>query len=82
MDDKHWVEKEIDRITKIRNHVDRLYELRQLAEDVANEFTYSMSFIDNACDDILNKSSKKACDETGYYDVTDITGDINPTLWK
>jgi hypothetical protein len=60
--------------------IERLQELNWLAEEVANEFTWQMSFIDAACDDAIAECSDEAKEYHGWHDAADITRDIDVTL--
>jgi len=69
------------RLLEIKNlpDADRLQELNWLAEEVANEFTYQMSFIEAACDDAWDECSDESKEYHGYNDVSDITQKIDVT---
>ena len=59
--------------------IERLQELNWLAEEVANEFTWQMSYIEAACDEAMDECSDEAKEYHGWHDVADITQAINVT---
>ena len=69
------------RLLEIKNlpDIERLQELNYLAQDVANEFTWQMSFIEAACDEAMDECSDEAKEYHGWYDARDITRDIDVT---
>lgn len=70
---------EIRRTKSIKDKADRLEELKWLAEEIANNFTYAMSFLEDEIAFVLDRTSNKIKNETGYHDVCDVTQDINVT---
>lgn len=58
------------------NKTERLEELRDIAEEIANDFTYAMSFLEPEIEDALYNTGDKIKDELGYHDVSDVTQDI------
>jgi hypothetical protein len=62
--------------------IERLQELNWLAEEVANEFTWQMSFIDAACDEAMDECSDEAKESLGYHSACDITQDISVGNWS
>ena len=53
-----------------------LIALRDLAEDIANDFTYAMAYLEDEIQFVLDRRPEKIKRETGYYDVSDVTQDI------
>lgn len=75
------IELRLEEIKKLPD-IERLQELNWLAEEVANEFTWQMSFIDAACDDAIAECSDEAKETLGYHDPADITRDISVGNWS
>lgn len=73
------IKKLIKETKSIKDKSERLNALRDLAEDIANQFTYDMSWIEDEIDFVLERTPQKIKDELGYYSVCDITQDINVT---
>lgn len=71
------LEKRIKETKSIKDKSERLSELRDIAEDVANHFTESMSILELEIDFVLERTPQKIKDELGYNDVMDVTRDIN-----
>jgi hypothetical protein len=70
------IDKAIKRTLKL-NDTERLEALNEIAEDLANEFTYRMRKLEDAIQDALDEVSNEAKEEKGYYHIEDITQDIN-----
>jgi ppGpp synthetase/RelA/SpoT-type nucleotidyltranferase len=68
----------IKQTKSIKDKLERLSELRDVAEEVANHFTESMSFLETEIEFVLERTPQKVKDELGYNDVHDLTRDINP----
>ena len=62
----------------IKDKSERLMALRDVAEDIANHFTESMSFLEEEIDFVLERTPQRVKDELGYESVADVTCDINP----
>lgn len=71
------LEKRIKKSKSIKDKSERLEELKDITEDIANHFTESMSLIENEIEFVLERTSKKVQDELGYHDVQDVTQDIS-----
>jgi hypothetical protein len=71
------LEKRIKGTKSIKDKSERLYELREIAEDVANHFTESMSILELEIDFVLERTPQNIKDELGYNDVMDVTRDID-----
>jgi hypothetical protein len=69
--------KRIKDTKSIKDKYDRLSELRDIAEDIANHFTESMSILENEIDFVLERTPQKIKDELGYNEVMDVTRDID-----
>lgn len=61
----------------IKDKAERLDELRNITEDIGNNFTEAMSYIEDEIDFVLERTPRKIKDELGYHEVADITQDIN-----
>ena len=68
--------KRIKETKSIKDKYDRLSELRDIAEDIANHFTESMFILEEEIDFVLERTPQKIKDELGYNDVMDVTRDI------
>ena len=71
------LEKRIKETKSIKDKSERLSELRDIAEDIANHFTESMSILELEIDFVLERTPQKIKDELGYNDVMDVTRDID-----
>lgn len=71
------LEKRIKGTKSIKDKSERLSELRDIAEDVANHFTESMSILELEIDFVLERTPQKIKNELGYNDVMDLTRDID-----
>lgn len=60
----------------LKDKEERLIALRDLAEDIANDFTYAMAYLEDEIQFVLDRTPEKIKRETGYYDVSDVTRDI------
>lgn len=60
----------------IKDKADRLMELNDLAQDIANHFTESMSYLESEIEFVLDRTPRRIKDELNYYDVCDVTQDI------
>lgn len=69
--------KRIKETKSIKDKSDRLCELRDIAEDIANHFTESMSILENEIDFVLERTPQKIKDDLGYNEVMDVTRDID-----
>jgi hypothetical protein len=58
--------------------LERLTELRDVAEEIANHFTESMSILEVEIEFVLDRTPQRVKDELGYNDIYDVTRDINP----
>ena len=70
------IEKRIKKSKRL-NKRDRLWELRDIAEEIGNHFTESMSILECEIEDVLDNTSEKIKDELGYHSLEDVTRDIN-----
>ena len=70
------IEKRIKKSKRL-NKRDRLWELRDIAEEIGNHFTESMSILEAEIEDALDNTSEKIKDELEYYSLEDVTRDIN-----
>lgn len=61
----------------IKNKSDRLTELKDITQNIANHFTESMSFIEEEIEFVLERTPQKIKDELGYNEVADVTSDID-----
>ena len=67
----------------IKDKSDRLSALRDIAEDIANYFTESMSHLEDEIDFVLERTPQKIKEELGYDCVADVTCDISPrSSWE
>jgi hypothetical protein len=67
----------------IKDKFDRLMALRDIAEDIANHFTESMSHLEDEIDFVLERTPHKVKNELGYECVADVTCDISPrSSWE
>lgn len=71
------LKKEIKDTKSIKNKSDRLIKLRDIAEEIANHFTESMSILEDEICFVLERTPQKIKDELGYNDICDITRDID-----
>jgi hypothetical protein len=71
------LKKRIKGTKSIKDKSERLLELRDIAEEVANDFTESMSIIEMEIEFVIDRTSQKIKDELGYNDVMDVTRDID-----
>lgn len=60
----------------IKDKGDRLMELNDLAQDIANHFTESMSYLESEIEFVLDRTPRRIKDELSYYNVCDVTQDI------
>jgi len=61
----------------IKDKSERLEELRLIAEDIANQFTYDMFYLEDEIDFVLKRTPRKIKEETGYWSACDVTQDIS-----
>lgn len=67
----------------IKDRYDRLSALRDVAEDIANHFTESMSHLEDEIEFVLERTPQKIKSEIGYECVADVTCDISPrSSWE
>jgi hypothetical protein len=69
--------KRIKESKSIRHKGDRLYELRDIAEEIGNHFTESMSHLEDEIGFVLDRTSEKQKEELGWHEVSDVTSSIN-----
>lgn len=67
-------EKELSEIEL--KETDLLYELRSLAEDLANDFKRKMDLLEYRIEQALDEVSEETKDICNYYEVSDVTRDI------
>jgi hypothetical protein len=72
------LQKRIKETKSIKDKGERLMELNYLAEDIANHFTESMSYLEYEIEFVLNRTPQKIKDELGYQEVFDVTRNISP----
>ena len=68
------------RIKKTKSEKDklvRLSELNEIAEEIGNHFTESMSLIENEIEFVLDRTPRKIKEELGWFEVSDVTRDIS-----
>ena len=81
--DLEGVKLRIKKTKSIKDKLDRLTELREIAEDIANHFTESMSYLENEIGFVLERTPQKIKDELGYECIADVTRDIVPrSSWE
>jgi hypothetical protein len=68
--------KQIKDTKSIKNKADRLNALRDIAEEIADDFQENMSNLENEIEFVLERTSQKIKDELDYNDVQDVTRDI------
>lgn len=76
--DLEEVQLRIKETKSIKDKSDRLSALRDIAEDIANNFTESMSYLEDEIDFVLERTPQKIKTELGYDCVADVTCDISP----
>lgn len=76
--DLQEVQLKIKETKSIKDKSDRLSALRDIAEDIANHFTESMSYLEDEIDFVLERTPQKIKSELGYECVADVTCDISP----
>ena len=74
-----WLQSRIQESRAITDEAEKLDELRFIAEEIANQFTYDMQILEEEIENVLDETSEKVKSETGYWSVEDITQDINVT---
>lgn len=81
--DLEEVKLRIKETKSIKDKSDRLSALRDIAEDIANHFTESMSHLEHEIDFVLERTPQKIKEELGYDCVADVTCDISPrSSWE
>lgn len=66
-------------IETITDSEEKINELNYLCQDIANQFTYQMSFIENAIQEALDEAPEEVLNENGWHTIEDITQNINVT---
>lgn len=77
--EKSWLEEELDEANSISDDVEKLEKYNDIASDIANQFTYDMSKLEDAIQVALDEVSNEAKQEIGYWSVCDVTQDIDVT---
>lgn len=81
--DLEEVQLRIKETKSIKDKSDRLSALRDIAEDIANNFTESMSYLEDEIDFVLKRTPQRIKLELGYDCVADVTCDISPrSSWE
>lgn len=81
--DLEEVQLRIKETKSIKDKSDRLSALRDIAEDIANNFTESMSYLEDEIDFVLERTPQRIKLELGYDCVADVTCDIFPrSSWE
>jgi hypothetical protein len=81
--DLQEVQLRIKETKSIKDKFDRLSALRDVAEDIANHFTESMSYLEDEIDFVLERTPQKIKLEHGYNCIADVTCDISPrSSWE
>ena len=70
-------DKRLEIISGIEDYSDKLCELNALCETIANQFTYEMSFIEQAIEVALEEAPEEVLDELGWHSIEDVTQSIN-----
>jgi len=71
-----WLDEEIEESRNMEDDVERLGALQEMAEHIANDFTFAMGILEQEIEDALDEVSDEAKEETGYHSVEDVTQDI------
>lgn len=66
--------------TKILNGAEKLEQLNYIASEIANQFTYDMSILEDTISDVLEETTLEEKEECGYWKVEDVTCDISVKL--
>ena len=74
---EHNFDKKLEIISGINDYSEKLYELNALCETIANQFTYEMSFIEQAIEQALEEATEEVLDELGWHSIEDVTQNIN-----
>jgi hypothetical protein len=69
--------KRIKETKSIKDKGERLMELRDLCEEVANHFTECMFHLEEEIIFVLDRTPNRIKEETGYHEVEDVTRDIS-----
>jgi hypothetical protein len=69
--------KKIKYSKSIKDKGERLFELRDIAEEIANHLTECMSILEEEIDFVLERTPQRIKNELGYHEIQDVTGDIN-----
>lgn len=75
--DLQELRKRIKESKSIKDKFERLEELNDLAEEIANDFTECMSILEYEIEFVLDRTPQYVKDELGYNSVEDVTRDIN-----
>jgi gas vesicle protein len=71
------------KLSRKLNKRDKLYKLNEIAQELANEFTEQMSILEDEIQNALDNTGEKIKEELGYFEVSDVTQDINVTAsWE
>jgi hypothetical protein len=71
------LKKEIRSTKSIKDKPERLEALNFLTQQVADDFTESLSLLEYEIEYVLDRTSEKIKNELGYTDVSSVTQDIN-----
>ena len=70
-------DKKLEIISGIEDYEEKLCELNALCETLANQFTYEMSFVEQAIEQALDEAPEEVLDELGWHSIEDVTQNIN-----
>lgn len=73
------LKKLIKKTKSIKDKGERLLELRDIAEEIANNFTESMSIVEYEIEFVIERTPEYIKKQLGYNEVSDVTKDINVT---
>lgn len=59
--------------------MERLEHLNYIASDLANDFTYNMSVLEDEIQEALDNTGERIKNQLGYHSIEDVTQDINVT---
>lgn len=70
------IAKRIKSTKSIKDKVERLLSLKDIVEEIENQFTYEMSLLESEIEFVLDRTPQKYKEELGYFEVSDVTQDI------
>lgn len=77
LEEELHVQTQMDNVRELDDNEEKLSQCKDIAEEIANQFTYEMSLLEDLIQDVINESSREELDNMGYYNVADVTCDIN-----